>query len=88
MAMSASQTVYIFKEHNYPIQPAAKFAGFTIKPKRKIRIIKDNWKVGRVDEGKNPNPAARRCSYIYHTPQVRILHLPHIFKTPKTERRD
>ena len=56
---------------------------FTIKPKRKIRIIKDNWKVGRVDEGKNPNPAARRCFYIYHTPQVRILHLPHIFKTPR-----
>ena len=42
MAVSASQTVYIFREHNTPIQPAAKFAGFSIKPKRKIRIIKDN----------------------------------------------
>ena len=35
MAVSASQTVYIFREHNTPIQPAAKFAGFYHKTKKK-----------------------------------------------------
>ena len=54
-----------------------KFAGFTFKPKRKIRIIEDNWE----DVGTKVERGTYRLRF--GTNGVRFPNLPHIFKTPR-----